>query len=182
VDKDMGAIGKAAVLHPRRQRGNHSICSFSAVSPQARALVSRQGPRDVYAPLEALAQKKGAVLLLGVGLEAVTLIHLAEKRAGRVPFRRWAYDVAKRPTMVEVGSCSLGFSKFESCLGPTMTAATVGLSHWKCFDARTALDAATEAIRANPMITHCGRACARCDDAVAGGPIVPGGMPDGRAE
>ena len=32
----------------------------------------------------------GAVLLMGVGLERMTLLHLAEREAGRVPFRRWA--------------------------------------------------------------------------------------------
>jgi hypothetical protein len=48
---------------------------------------------------------------------------------------------------------------------------TVGQSTWQLLPARATLEHATAAIRANPTSTHCGApTCARCTDAVAGGP------------
>ncbi len=54
-----------------------------------------------------------------------------------------------------------------------MRTAVVGRSVWRVFEAREALRLAAAAIRADPRITHCGAAvCERCDDAVAGGPVL----------
>jgi hypothetical protein len=50
----------------------------------------------------------------------------------------------------------------------------VGRSEWKSLPAGEALARAAAAIRDDPWVTHCGApACARCDDAVAGGPVLP---------
>jgi len=48
----------------------------------------------------------------------------------------------------------------------------VGQSLWRVFPAKHALAIAAEAIRREPLITHCGQACERCDDAVLGGPLL----------
>ncbi len=59
----------------------------------------------------------------------------------------------------------------EPVLSPLMTTVTVGKSLWRVFPASAAASAAAEAIRQNPMITHCGQAsCLECRDAVLGGP------------
>ena len=173
IDRDMGAIPAAVVSWPGRVRGNHPLDSFTAVGPRAAALASGQRPSDVYAPLAALARAGGRILMMGVGFERMTLLHLAEKGAGRALFRRWANDAQGRPTAVEVGGCSEGFGKLEPSLGPVARDAVVGRSAWRVLPADRALSRATAAIRADPGITHCGAAaCERCDDAVAGGPIL----------
>ena len=173
VDRDMGAIPAAIVSWPGRIRGQHPLDSFTAVGPRAAALASGQTPSDVYAPLAALARMGGRVLMMGVGLERMTLLHLAEKEAGRTLFRRWANDAQGRPTAVEVGGCSEGFGKLEPFLRPLVRTAAVGRSAWRVLPADRALARAAAAIRADPQITHCGVAvCKRCDDAVAGGPIL----------
>jgi aminoglycoside N3'-acetyltransferase len=174
IDPDMGAIPAAVVSWPNHARGRHPLDSFTAVGPRASELVSGQSPTDVYAPLAALARAGGRVLLMGVGLERMTLLHLAEKEAGRELFRRWANDARGRPAVVEVGGCSEGFGRLEPFLLPVMRVAFVGLSMWRLFPAAGALSLAAAAIRADPQITHCGVAsCERCRDAVAGGPLVP---------
>ncbi len=170
LSPSMGAIPEAVLARPERRRGNHPLCSFAAVGPRAE-LVLEQRPLDVYAPLRILAARAGLVLLIGVGLERMTLIHLAEERAGRTLFRRWANAPDGKPMEVEVGSCSDGFGKLEPALAPTGRETTVGASRWRAFAARPALEAATAAIREDPQITTCGASgCLRCRDAVAGGP------------
>jgi aminoglycoside 3-N-acetyltransferase len=173
IDRDMGAIPGAVVAWPERVRGNHPINSFTAVGPRATELVSGQSPLDVYAPLAALARMGGFVLLMGVGLKGMTLLHLAEKGAGRTLFQRWANGANGQPVAVEVGGCSEGFDKLEPYLSPVERTVLIGQSTWKLFPANQALSLATKAIRADPQITHCDVAsCKRCDDAVAGGPIL----------
>jgi len=167
---EMGAIPAAIVQMPGRSRGYHPLCSFAAVGPQARRLVANQAPLAVNAPLATLAELDGSVILMGVGLEGMTLLHLAEQRAGRNLFRRWANERSGETIEVEMGGCSDGFGKLAPILAPVMTEITVGQSQWHVFPARATLALAADAIRREPLITHCGRSPCRCDDAVLGGP------------
>ena len=169
ISRGMGAIPAAVLARAERLRGDNPLCSFAALGPRA-DLVDEQRPLEVYAPLRILAARDGFVVLIGVGLERMTLLHLAEERAGRTLFRRWANGPDGLPMEVEVGSCSDGFGDLEPVIGPLAREHMVGESRWRAFPARATLDAAAEAIRERPEITHCGRAdCLRCADAVAGG-------------
>ena len=173
IDREMGAIPAAVVAWPGRVRGNHPLDSFTAVGPRAAELVQGQAPLDVYAPLTALARMGGFVLLMGVGLERMTLLHLVEKESGRSLFRRWANGADGKPGVVEVGGCSEGFGNLEQYLRSVMRTAVVGQSTWKVFAVDQVRRYATAAIRTDPQLTHCGvTGCERCDDAVAGGPIL----------
>jgi aminoglycoside 3-N-acetyltransferase len=172
VNSTMGAIPAEVLARPERVRGSNPLCSFAALGPLADR-VREQRPLDVYAPLRILAAKDGWALLIGVDLRSLTLLHLAEEKAGRRLFRRWANGPDGKPMEVEVGSCSQGFLNFEPILAPLARETVVGESQWRAFPMREALAAASDAIRANPGITHCGDAdCLRCMDAVAGGPRV----------
>jgi aminoglycoside 3-N-acetyltransferase len=173
IDADMGAI-PAHVLHrPDRVRGNHPLNSFSAIGPLAAALIAGQQPHAVYAPLDALCPRGGFVVMMGVGLDAMTLLHLAEQRAGRTLFRRWANGPDGEPMMVEVGGCSDGFPRLEPALAPLMREIIVSNSRWRIYPAPETLARAAAAIAAQPSITHCGHSdCERCNDAVQGGPFL----------
>ena len=173
IDRSMGVIPATVLTWSNHMRGNHPLDSFTAVGPQAAKLVGGQTPSDVYAPLAALARMKGFVLLMGVGLEKMTLLHLAEKEAGRVLFRRWANNEHGQTVAVEVGGCSEGFGKLDASLRPVVREISVGHSKWTLLPAAQALTFAAAAIRADPQITHCGvETCERCNDAVKGGPIL----------
>lgn len=173
VDPDMGALAAAVVQHSGRVRGDHPLNSFSAVGPLAARLIAGQAPSAVYAPLRALVEAGGWVLLMGVALENMTLLHLAEQEAGRVLFRRWANDRQGRAQRVEAGGCSDGFGRLAPALAAWQRETVVGRSRWLLFPARAALAAAAAAMRADPQITHCGNPdCERCNDAVLGGPLV----------
>ena len=173
LDEGMGAIPARVLAMPEHLRGYHPLSSFSTVGPLAAPLVAGQAPLRVHAPLEAVADLGGFAVLMGVGLKVMTLLHLAEQRAGRNPFRRWANGAGGKPIEVEIGGCSDGFANLLPVLRPLETECLVGNSRWLTFPAAATLEAAAVAIRANPTITHCGRpGCAECRDAVQGGPVL----------
>ncbi len=128
----------------------------------------------MHAPLCALAEHSGAILLVGVGLTRMTLLHWAEQVAGRAQFRRWALDAHGRTLMVESGGCSEGFEQLAPALAPIEIArAASASSEWRCFRAADVVERAAAAIRADPGITRCSqRSCSRCHDAALGGPIL----------
>ena len=172
----MGVVPATALSWPGAARGNHPLNSFTAIGAHAAKLIAKQSPSDVYAPLAVLSEMNGFVVLLGVGLERLTLLHLAEKQAGRTLFRRWAKDAHGAPIAVEVGGCSEGFGKLEPYLRRLMRTTCVGTSKWIVIRADQALACASAAIRDNPGLTHCTvEACNRCEDAVKGGPILAKG-------
>jgi aminoglycoside 3-N-acetyltransferase len=173
VDRNMGAIPRAVLARPERRRGDHPLVSFTAIGPLAAALVDGQRGDAVHAPLRALAERDGAVVMVGVGLHRMTLLHWAEQLAGREQLRRWVRDAAGTTVMVETGGCSEGFERLAPVLAPVEARIAVGASEWRRFPAADVVARATAAIRADGMITHCGqRFCARCDDAALGGPVV----------
>jgi aminoglycoside 3-N-acetyltransferase len=173
IDGNMGSISAEVVTRKESRRGNHPICSFSAVGPLADRLVAGQKGDDAFAPFETLAQLGGSVVLAGVTLRKMTMIHLAEKRAGRVLFRGWANGQDGQPVAMEVGACSGGFPKLGSTLASLAREARVGESVWRIYPAADTLKAATQAIKDNPQVTRCGKnPCERCDDLIAGGPIL----------
>ncbi|MEU5692017.1 AAC(3) family N-acetyltransferase [Actinosynnema sp. NPDC020468] len=172
VNEELGVFPAVLLRRLDARRGDHPLNSFAAVGPLAGDLVGEQGPKDVYAPIRALAERDGVVLLVGVGVDAMTAIHLAEQRSGRRLLARWALDHDGEVTAVEVGSCSVGFTRLEPVLAPLARVTAVGASTWQAFSAGAVLDAATEAIAADPAITHCpDEDCLRCNDFIAGGPI-----------
>ena len=174
IDRDMGAVPAALLNMDGAMRGMHPLNSFAAVGPDARTLVDGQTALDVYAPIRELAQRGGHILLMGVGLEAMTALHAAEEAAGRRPFRRWANGPDGNATAVAVGGCSRGFGAFDEVLTVVERRERVGNSVWRAFPAQAAIALATQAIQASPARTRCHRDnCIRCADAVAGGPRLP---------
>jgi aminoglycoside 3-N-acetyltransferase len=173
IDGDMGAIPAAVLNRAGRERGGNPLVSFTAVGPLAPELVKQQTADDAFAPLEVLALSDGYVVLIGVDLRRMTLLHLAERHAGRVMPRRWAFNDDGQVTMVEVGGCSEGFRSLEPALASIKQDLMVGSSHWQVFRPDHALTAATAAIGQDPRITVCDDpSCLRCRDAILGGPLL----------
>ena len=170
--EEMGLIPAGVLAQPGRVRGRHPLCSFAAIGADATELISGQTPMDAFAPLRTLAKAGGWVLLMGVGLDKMTLIHAAEELAGRKPFVRWANGEDGAPTCVATGGCSDGFNHLEPALSRYAKAHRVGESLWRAYPVGDTLGAAAEAITKHPAITRCSNpACERCRDALQGGPI-----------
>jgi aminoglycoside 3-N-acetyltransferase len=90
--EEMGAIPATVLGRVGRVRGNHPLNSFTAVGPLAHELVRHQTAIDVYAPLDRLVENRGLVLLMGVGLDTMTLLHRVEQRSGRRLLIRWGTE------------------------------------------------------------------------------------------
>ena len=129
IDRNMGAIPRAVLARPERQRGDHPLASFSAIGPLATDLIGGQHGAAVHAPLRALGEHDGAIVLFGVGLTRMTLLHLAEQEAGRTQFQRWALDARGNTMMVESGGCSEGFEQIAPVLAPVETRITRRQEH-----------------------------------------------------
>ena len=167
VSREMGAIPAWVAAQPDRRRGDHPLNSFAALGPLAERVIGGQRPQDVYAPLRAAAAGGGCVALLGVGLTAMTLIHLAEQVAGRELFVAWALLADGTRAPARVGSCSRGFESLAAALAPAEAVSAVGGSRWRVFGAERAVDLAAREISRRPGVTSCGDpACARCRDMI----------------
>jgi len=83
-----GAIPECLRLHPDAVRSRHPLVSFAAWGADAGAVVADHALAyglGEESPLAAVYERDGRVLLLGVGHEANTSLHLAEYRADRSP-------------------------------------------------------------------------------------------------
>jgi aminoglycoside N3'-acetyltransferase len=169
VEPWLGAVPAYVVTRPELVRGANPG-SFAALGPLAAELIV-DDPRDTFGPLRALVRLGGWVVLMGVGLNRMTLLHLSEVIAGRRPFIRWVNGPGDVPMRIRVGECSEGFPNLAPSLAHLIRTTTVGGSTWNAFPAAETVIAAAEAIRSDPQITHCGRECIECRDAIAGGPI-----------
>ncbi|NML21524.1 AAC(3) family N-acetyltransferase [Pseudoflavitalea sp. G-6-1-2] len=171
--EEMGVFAKCVLDSNASLRGNHPLNSFTAVGPDAKRLTERQSPMDVYAPFRQLIEDNGRILLMGTGLDSATIIHYAEQLAGRQLFIRWAYDNNKQVMPVQTGGCSDGFNNIEKILQPIETKTIVGGSIWRSYDAGEMVKLCVKEIIRHPQITHCDNPdCERCNDAIAGGPII----------
>ena len=173
ISSDMGAIPRAMVNTTGRYRGNHPTNSFVALGPDAEKLISCQTAENVYAPFQKMMEKRGKIVLMGVGLTRMTAIHYAEKLSGRELFVRWASDEKGNPIRIREGSCSEGFDKLDSYVEKIEKRITVGKSLWRIFPIRETVEACAGAIRQDSYITHCAdENCIRCNDMQKGGPIL----------
>lgn len=173
IDRGMGAIPAEVLRRPGHTRGDHPLCSFAAVGPRAEEMTRHQVIGRVFAPLEAVAASGGSVLLVGVGLERLTLVHFAEQRAGRELFRRWARAADGSVVATDNGGCSEGFGRLAPRVADLSSTIAVGDSRWTAYPAAAVLDALERVIRAEPELTMCADpSCARCRDGVAGGPVL----------
>jgi aminoglycoside 3-N-acetyltransferase len=171
TDPDLGATPAYVASHPDRVRSTR-YGSLSAIGPLADQLMAAETDDDMFGPYRALIAFEGRVLLIGVDLDRMTLLHLAEVEAGRRPFVYWMRGADGQPMRSRGGACSDGFSNLESVLTPLGTTTRVCDSTWRVFPARELVATAAEAIRSNPAITRCDDpACIECPDAIAGGPI-----------
>lgn len=173
INPRLGVLPAVLIARADAVRGRHPLNSFAAVGPQAAELIDAQSPDDVYGPIRELADRDGEILLIGVGLDRMTALHLAEQRSGRSLFRRWARDEDGEVRMVEVGSCSGGFPQLAPVLDPLARSVVVAASRWRAYPAGQVLAVATAAIAARQEITRCPDAdCVLCRDAIAGGPRI----------
>ncbi|MBE0684793.1 MAG: AAC(3) family N-acetyltransferase [Anaerolineaceae bacterium] len=109
ADRLMGVLAEGIRLHPHAQRSTHPILSFAGIHlSEALDLQSLEEP---LAPIQWLFDHQGYVLLMGVDHTVNTSIHLAEQKAGRKSFIRWALTPGTIYQCAGFPGCSDGFNQ-----------------------------------------------------------------------
>jgi aminoglycoside 3-N-acetyltransferase len=146
IDPEMGVFPTVVLARPEAQRGWHPLDSFAALGPSATHLLADQTPDDVYAPIRQLIDDGGNVLLVGVDLNRMTALHLAEQLAGRSLQRRVALTTGGSLT-VETGGSSESFPALWPSLAELTRTVTVSGATFRVLPARDAVHRAAQAIR-----------------------------------
>jgi len=167
----MGRISHTFARSTGVLRSNHPWHSWLAWGEDAAEFVRDHPWEFTNLPLERLAAADGWVLLLGVTLVSCTAIHIAEERAGRRPFMRWALDQDGRVRVVRVCGCAKGFDRLFPYCQKLFRECRIGSSRVLAAPITGLIARLTPVIRENPNITRCSDSCLRCRDAALGGPI-----------
>jgi aminoglycoside 3-N-acetyltransferase len=162
VDKMMGVLPEVLRKHPKAKRSVHPIQSFAGIN--ANPIVNSQTIFDPFAPIAALAEQDGWVLLLGVDHTVNTSIHYGEKLAGRMQFIRWAI---MNDRVVECGGFpgdSDGFNAIAIDVEKYTRRVEVGGVLVQAIHLKSLLNAVVQKITANPFALLCTRDdCERCN-------------------
>jgi aminoglycoside N3'-acetyltransferase len=173
---DLGVVADIFWRQPGVTRSNHPL-AFAATGPHAARVTSDALPLPPHSsegPVGRVHEVDGQVLLLGVGHDADTTLHLAELLAG-VPYR-----VPKHCTVLQDGRrrridywendhCCARFALADEWLRARGLQAEgrVGHAHARLARARDVVNVALEYLTDDPLVfLHPPSAgCAECDDA-----------------
>ena len=153
IDRNMGAVAAALAAELDASRSPAPICGFSGVGPRAPELLAHGTAEHPLGVVEAAAGQGGRILLLGVGHESNTTIHVAENLEQRGGFTRYA-RVAEDPpgwTAVHaVGGSSSGFPAIEPHLAGIQRETTIGAARCLAMPAADTIRVARTLIRRDP--------------------------------
>lgn len=162
ADKMMGVLPEILRKHPKAKRSSHPIQSFAGIN--ADAIINSQTVFEPLAPIAALAEKDGWVLLLGVDHTVNTSIHYAEKLAGRMQFIRWAIAGDR---VVECGGFpgdSDGFNAIAIDVEKYTRRVEINGAMVQAIHLKSLINAVVQKITANPFALLCTRDdCERCN-------------------
>lgn len=162
ADRLMGALAELLRRQPDARRSAHPILSFSAI--RCELALSAQTLSEPLAPIQALMDAAGWVMLIGVDHTVNTAIHLGERLAGRKQFLRWA--LTRRGVIACPGfpGCSDGFQKLEPDIEKFVRHSPVGPSHIMAVPLVELIQVVSEVLESDPLALLCQRpACSRCD-------------------
>jgi aminoglycoside 3-N-acetyltransferase len=167
VDRWLGRVAETMRLGFAHERSAHPLFSFLAAGAHARQLIEAQRLDWPLGPIEALAELRGHVLLLGVGHTSNTTIHLAEQHLGRSRFYRYA-KVAPGAWMElpNVSGESHRFDEIEPELRPVTTEVHIGDCRARLIAVEHVLTCASKLIAADPAALLCRDQDCRCGAAL----------------
>lgn len=161
VDRSIGILADTIRNHPQAQRSTHPILSFSGIHlSEAIALQSLEEP---FAPVQWLLDHQGYVLLLGVDQTVNTSIHLAEQKAGRKSFIRWALTPGAIYECPEFPGCSNGFNQATNYLTEITIVTKIGDATIQAIPLREMVEILVPIIQTDPFALLCEKeTCLRC--------------------
>ncbi len=162
ADSTIGFLPELLRNHYLAKRTLHPIQSFAGVN--ADSILNSQTLYNPLAPIAALAEQDGWVLLLGVDHTVNTSIHYAEKLAGRRQFVRWALT---RDRIVECPGFpgdSAGFNSIADDLGKAVRRVEIGDAIVQAIPLKELFEAVIGRIKQDPQALLCQlEDCKRCE-------------------
>jgi len=161
-DKLMGIVPETLRNLPQAERTLHPIQSFAGV--RAGKFLKAQTIQNPLAPIAALAEADGWVLLLGVNHTVNTSIHYAEKLAGRKQFVRWALTPGRIVECPGFPGDSAGFDAIAPDLIHDTRTIQAGNTIAQAVSLRVLFVKVIQIVKENPLALLCQRDdCERCN-------------------
>ncbi len=163
VHPDCGSVAEALRCEKGVLRSLHPVLSFVAAGPQARAALASQTRANPLSPLIWLEARGGVVLMIGVDQRHNVAWHLAEQRAGRRTFTRWALTTNGIVELTRMPGCREGFNAVWEELMPYTRAAQLGMARAELIDLAPALAYIEARLRHDPNFMLCRKpTCLSC--------------------
>jgi aminoglycoside 3-N-acetyltransferase len=162
ADTLMGMLPEALRHYPGARRTFHPILSFTGV--RADAALDTQTLLNPLAPIGALAEQDGWVLLLGVDHTVNTSIHYGEKLAGRRQFVRWGMTRERIVECPGFPGDSQGFEAIASHLEKDTRQVQMGRAMIRAIQLKRLFEVVGTLLRKDSLALLCDREeCERCN-------------------
>jgi aminoglycoside 3-N-acetyltransferase len=162
ADPMMGILPETLRNHPSATRTAHPILSFAGIN--ADFVLFTQTLYEPLAPIGALAELDGWVVLINVDHTVNTSIHYAEKLARRRQFVRWALAGDRVVECPNFPGDSLGFQAVEPYLALDTRRVQIGEAFVQAVPLRRLFNVVQDMIKKDPLALLCERIdCERCN-------------------
>jgi aminoglycoside 3-N-acetyltransferase len=167
-DKEIGEIAQRLCSWPASRRSRHPAFSFVAVGKESDGLVRVYSLTDPLQPLKTLLKEDPFILTVGVELDSVSAIHIAEQRLlpGKFVKERALTMASTGQLWVEVTApgCSRGFQKLASYTSAKdIQEAEIGSAKTLLYPMKRLIATAERVLGENPMALSCERPeCLSC--------------------
>jgi aminoglycoside 3-N-acetyltransferase len=163
VHPDCGSVAEALRQREETLRSTHPILSFIAQGSHAREVLASQTRHNPLGPIGWLEAHDGVVLLLGVDQRRNFALHLAEQRAGRKTFTRWALTIDDIEELEHIPGCTEGFNEVWYDLLAVSTVSRVGLARAEVMPIEAMLEVAESHLEIEPNLMLCDKpSCLSC--------------------
>ena len=161
TDAMMGVLPETLRNHPSAMRTAHPILSFAGIN--AGLTLFTQTLYDPLAPIGALAEQDGWVVLINVDHTVNTSIHYAEKLAGRKQFIRWALMDDRVVECPNYPGDSMGFQAIEEHIKYYTRRVEMGEAFMQAMPLKRLFEVVQDLIKKDPLALLCERTdCERC--------------------
>lgn len=162
ADRMMGVLAETLRNHPAATRTAHPILSFAGIN--ADPILFTQTLYEPLAPIGALEELDGWVVLINVDHTVNTSIHYGEKLAGRKQFVRWALAGDRVVECPNYPGDSTGFDRIEPHLSFDTRRVQLGDGFIQAVPLQRLFQVVNELIKQNPLALLCERFdCERCN-------------------
>jgi aminoglycoside 3-N-acetyltransferase len=163
ADPMMGILPEALRNHQEAKRSPHPILSFAGIN--ADEILATQMLDDPLAPIGALADRDGWVILINADHTSNTSIHYAEKLAGRKQFIRWALMEDRTVECRNYPGDSSGFDAIAPHLKDDTVRVELDKAFVEAVPLKCVIETAAGLIKNDPLALLCKREdCLMCNE------------------